>query len=157
MQTNKIRKRGFKPNWKPEVHLVSVVEGSKVKDADGKTYKTKDVLPVKSESSNLEAPKYAVSGSAQVDAKRRATMDKFVKPFENYLSRQEDKTMLIGESAKFSRSDPDFAQALLKAKINYSTFIKLFPDKFEIDGNEIRLKGTAQSSGNGRIRSQPLR
>ena len=96
--------RGCKPRRSSEVYQVDQVTGSLVKDAKGKTFQTRLVLPVPATSAEVGAPEYLRRGSAQIDAVRRAKLASIHEPLARWLVSRPGHKAQLSQAATYLRS-----------------------------------------------------
>ena len=121
------RRRGDRPQYSGNVHLVSAVEGNRVKDEDGKTHSLTVAKPVPrdSQSTNINV---RLSGSAQTEEAKRSKLRPHADNLKILLL---DKgPMFMGTaSQQLQRNDPNFKKDL--AGTTFKQFVDLFPNLFK--------------------------
>jgi len=141
--------RTMTPKYGNEVHTLANIVGAEAVDDKGNRYPLRDILPVSTGSRATTAP-VDLSGQAKQGEQREQLL-----PFAVALYGMigNGSLTLQGVSAKM-RKIPNFLEFMKRVKVvgngSLERFVKLFPDKFEIEGpgnrKTVKRKSTGASS-----------
>ena len=130
--------RGFKPRFSDKVHKIASVEGPTVIDQAGKTFPTKLVQSVPSTSQDANLSRFARGGSQATSERQRNLL----------MSHAQRLLQKIGPGRSLRRLEAlrflgaDFKRDAQLAKLNMSkallNFVNLFPDKLQLDRNNVK-------------------
>ena len=129
--------RGFKPKFSDTVHQIARVAGDHVIDTEGKVFQTKFTQPVPTDSKPAASDPFARRGSEQTAKKQRAVMQIHAERLaETLAGGSMDRVRVL----RFLGND--FKQATRLARLNQKSplnnFLKLFPERFELNRNMVR-------------------
>ena len=146
--------RGFKPRFGDKVHKIATVEGAAVIDQDGKSFPTKLIQSVPSVSKDANLSRFARGGSAATSERQRNLLTShaqrlLVKITPGKSMKRIDATRFLGKDWQ-----RDARAARLNMKTALVNFVKLYPEKFTLEGNVVRSLEQDQRVG---ASGQPLR
>ena len=140
--------RAFKPKYSGKVLQVESINLSKVKASDGKFYDISRVLPVKSDSAQLNLPKTLVQGNEVKIKKQKDALRPFVDDLKNFLGNEEKS---LNAANTFLKSLPNYENTLKDLNLNkpgsLTFFLRLFPGTFSLNikaegGSTVKVKRT---------------
>ena len=146
--------RGFKPKFADKVHKIASVEGANVIDETGKSFPTKFALGVPSTSQDATLNRFARGGSAATAERQRTLLMNHAKRLLQKIT--PGRTLRRIDALKFLGAD--FKRDAQLAKLNMSkalvNFVNLYPDKLQIEGNNVKSLERDPRIGSA---GQPLR
>ena len=136
-----LRQRADKARYSEQIHEIDSFPASGiVKDSEGKTFLTKLVKAVPTDSSALAPERqYQRQGSSQTDSIRRTALEPFVQSILPLVKHG----MNLGTLTRKSKDVPGFANELKKQKTNMKGFLELFP-QFRIHDGKVYTSGLQQ-------------
>jgi hypothetical protein len=130
--------RGFKPRYSDTVHKIASVIGANVIDETGKSFPTKFALGVPNTSQSAQLSRFARGGSAATSERQRNLLMSHAQRLLQKIT--PGRTLRRIDALKFLGAD--FKRDAQLAKLNMSkalvNFVNLFPDKLQIQGNNVK-------------------
>ena len=146
--------RGFKPRFNDKVHQIASVEGATVIDQAGKAFPTKLAQAVPSTSQDANLSRFARGGSAATSERQRNLLMSHAQRLLQKIT--PGRTLRRIDALKFLGAD--FKRDAQLAKINTKkalvNFVNLYPDKLQIEGNNVKSLERDPRIGSA---GQPLR
>ena len=130
--------RGFKPRFSDKVRTIASVEGANVIDQTGKSFPTKFALRVPSTSQDASLSRFARGGSAAtVERQRNLLMNHAQRLLQKITP---GRTLRRVDALRFLGAD--FKRDAQLARLNQSkllaVFVRLFPEKLQLDRNNVK-------------------
>ena len=132
------RKRGFKPNFDAEVHIVKNVDGAYVEDTKGKKFLTKLLLPVPAPAEGAAESRPArieQGGSAQRDQQRRRVLQDAANSFVEELRKVPGQTVTMQQINAFTKKYSSWDRLAREARLGRNAvreFLQTFPEMFDL-------------------------
>ena len=133
-----LRQRADKPSWSDIRYVKDFPSPGVVRDEKDRETLTKLTRPVSSETRDVELPRYATRGSAQVDAARKRALGPYADRLKSIVR---DGSTLSTAAAAMKREVSGFRDELKKQKASFKQFVELFPDVAKIRDGRLALVG----------------
>ena len=133
-----LRQRADKPSWSDIRYVKDFPSPGVVRDTEDRETLTKLTRPVSNETNEVELPRYASRGSAQVDAARKRALAPYADRLKSIVR---DDSTLSTASAAMKREVSGFRDELKKQKASFRQFVELFPEVAKIRDGRLRLVG----------------
>ena len=115
-------------------------EWDEVTDTEGKTFKTKFTLAVPGGSETLRPSRIEAGRPAQADDRKLKVLGDLAVELRRKIG---NRTITLGQVGMFL-AGRNFRNLALEARLNMkapvANFLRAFPDTFEIDGNNVKVK-----------------
>ena len=133
-----LRQRADKPSWSEIRYVKDFPSPGVVRDTEGRETLTKLTRPVSAATNEVELPRYATRGSAQVDAARKRALAPYADRLKTIVR---NGSTLSAASAAMKREVAGFRDELKKQKASFKQFVELFPDVVKIRDGRLTLVG----------------
>lgn len=133
-----LKARADKPAWSEIHYVMDFPSPGVVRDTEDRTTLTKLTRPVPSDSSEVELPRYATRGSAQVDTARKKALAPYVDRLKTIVR---EGSTLSSAAAAMKRGVAGFWEELKRQKASFRQFVELFPDVAKISQGRLSIVG----------------